>query len=141
MRNTQRFLLYSGLFLLSLVILGYIGLGPTASASALGAHLYFDPAENLLHLIFGLLALVGAKLLKSDRSLRILSGLLGAVALIAVVVGILNYQMPAPNLGLLNMEWLDDVIHAILALWGFWVAFMPEGPFLIKDEKPQLSHS
>jgi len=133
MLNTQRYLLYSGLFLITLTIVGSIGFGPTASASLAGQYFYLDSGENILHLAFGLLSLLGLWRLRSDKSLRIMSGLFGVVGLVAVVLAALNYNLPVPNLGIVHFEIADTVLHALLALWALWVAFMPEGPMFVRE--------
>lgn len=133
MLNTQRFLQVSGIALLVLFVLGNVGLGPTPSGSLLDSWLYFDPAENLFHLVLAAACLVAYRMSKTDRWLRIISGVIGVLALVVAVVGFLNLNAPIPNAGLAHLELIDTLLHLALALWGFWVAFMPEGPMFVKD--------
>jgi hypothetical protein len=32
------------------------------------------------------------------------------------------------------MELADGILHTLIALVGFWVAFMPEGPIFVKAQ-------
>jgi hypothetical protein len=139
MLNTQKFLKYGGIALLAAFVLGYVGLGPIPTASLLGTQLYFGVAENLMHLLVGVIFILGYRFLRQDRSLRILSGILGVLLLVVSVIGLLNMLAPTPNAGLINLEPADAILHLVLALWGFWVAFMPEGPMFVRDEKTQAS--
>lgn len=135
MLNTQRFLLYSGWGLLALTALGFIGLGPTPAGSLFGSVLYFDVPTNLWHLLLGVLCLAAFYLAKTERWLRIWSGVVAAVLLVAAVVGFLNQMAPAPNAGITNFELTENILHLAVALWGFWVAFMPEGPMFVREQK------
>jgi hypothetical protein len=135
MLNTQKFLMISGWSLITLVVLGYIGLGPTAGDSLFGSYFYLDPAESMGHLLLAAICLAGLRLAHTDRWLRIFSGLVGVIALVVVVLGFLNLNTPAPNISLFNLELADSILHLILALAGFWVAFMPEGPMFIRGDQ------
>jgi hypothetical protein len=135
MLNTQRFLRYSGWFFLVLTFISYIGLGPTPSDSLFGQAFYLDAGENIAHLLLGVAALLVLRFTKTDRWLRIWSGIFGVLLLIAAVVGFLNQSAVAPNVGLANFELTDNLIHLVGALWGFWVAFMPEGPVFVREDK------
>jgi hypothetical protein len=135
MLNTQRFLLYCGWGMLILTVLGYIGLGPTPASSLFGSALYFDTPTNLGHLVIGALCLAAYYLARTDRWLRIWSGVVGAILLVAVVVGFLNQMAPAPNAGFANFELAENILYLLLSLWGFWVAFMPEGPMFVREQK------
>ena len=135
MLNTQRYLLYTGIGLTLLSILGYIGLGPTPGGSLLTDYLYFDPAETLFHILLAIISLVGLWRIKSERGLRIVSGIVGVMLLVVSVIAMLNWQSPAPNAGVFHLEPADALLHALAALWGFWVAFMPEGPMFVRESK------
>ncbi len=141
MLNTQRFLMYGGAILLLLALVGYIGLGPTANNSLFGSAFYLDQAENLGHLVAGVFALSVWKLAKTDRWLRTWSGILGVLALVVAVVGFLNFNVSTPNAGGANFELVDNIIHLGLALWGFWVAFMPEGPMFVRGDQESAKTS
>jgi hypothetical protein len=135
MLNSQRFMRYSGWFFLILAFAGFLGLGPTPANSLFGQAFYLDRPENIGHLIVGLVALAVLRWAHTDRWLRIWSGVFGVVLLVVAVVGFLNHAAVMPNAGLVNLELPDNIIHLIGALWGFWVAFMPEGPIFVRDEK------
>lgn len=135
MLNTQRYLLIAGWTLLTASLLGFLALGPTSSNSLLGSGLYLDIPQNILHALLGVACLAYVRFVHSDRSLRIASGALGVLTLIISVLAFLNYQNPAPNVGFLNVEGLDTGLYLAMALIGFWVAFMPDGPMFVKEDK------
>jgi hypothetical protein len=133
MLNTQRYLQVAGIGGLILALTGYTGLGPTPGGSLAGDYLFFDPTETLFHILLAAVCLLALWRLKSERSLRIASGLVGVVLLVVSVVAWLNWQAPAPNVGIFHLEPIDALVHTAIALWGFWVAFMPEGPMFVRN--------
>lgn len=135
MLNTQRYLSLVGWLLIAAALVGFVGLGPTTANSLFGQWLYFDIPQNLMHLLLGLFAITYVNLVKGDRALRIGSGLFGVIALVISVVGFLNIHTPVPNAGIFNLELIDTLLHLVIALWGFWVAFMPEGPIFVRDNQ------
>ncbi len=115
--NPKNFLMYGGILLLVLWVLGLMGvLGPTADQSMLGDTLYFDGPQNWIHLLFGVLALVGAFALNAAMR-RNLTLLFAIIALAFALYGLFTD-------GLLfgaHLETpVDDLVHLVLAAWAFW---------------------
>lgn len=114
--NPKSFLQYGGWLLIILTVLGMVGVfGPTPDRSLLGENLYFDGPQNMIHLVFGILALVGAYLL--DAGMRRNLTLLFAV----IALGFALYGLFTDNLLFgANLETpLDDIVHFVLAVWAF----------------------
>lgn len=114
--NPKTFLLYGGALLLVLTVLGLVGvLGPTPERSLLGENLWFDGPQNWIHLLLGVLALVGAFALSADMR-RNLTLLFAVIAFLFALYGLFTD-------GLLfgaNLETpLDDILHLVLAVWAF----------------------
>lgn len=135
MPNAVRFLLVASLFLLGWSFWGMLALGPTPSDSLAMGWFFSDRGQSIFHAVLGLICLAGYFWTKSDKGQRILSGFVGVVALVLTVMGIINFTFPQPNIGIFNIETVELVLYTFLALTGFWVAFMPEGPVFIKETK------
>lgn len=121
----KQFLLYGGIILVVLGVLGMVGLGPTSDASVLNGFFWLDQTENMLHLLFGVVALGAYFLLKDEKLIKWLVALVGVIALIATIVGFLNAGDPAPNAGITNLENpADNILHLVVAIWAFMAAFM-----------------
>lgn len=136
----KKFLLRCSIVCLIAGTLGYIGLGPSADASVLGNYLYFDPAETAIHVLIGVILLAAYVLSQNELFQRSLVTIVGIFTLIATVYGFLNVGSPAPNIGWTNFENpLENLLHFAIALWAFWVVFMPEGPLFVSDEPSDKS--
>ncbi len=123
--NPRQFLLIGGIILVLLGILGLVVLGPTADKSALGAAFYLDNAENVAHLVLGIVALLAYWLLKDDMLVKWLVILVGVIALAVAVIGFLNSGNPAPNVGVSNLENpLDNILHLVVGVWALGASFM-----------------
>ena len=123
------FLLWGGVILVALAVLGVSVLGPTVDQSALGANFWLDNTENVLHLLFGVVALAAYFLLKDVNLQKWLVLLVFLVALAATVVGIMNAGGTVDNTNIFgvastNLENpLDDVLHAVVAVWAGLVGY------------------
>ncbi|MBI2022293.1 DUF4383 domain-containing protein [Candidatus Daviesbacteria bacterium] len=117
-------LLYGGIILLVLGVGGMTFLGPTPEASALGEFNWLDGAENVAHLVLGVVALGAYYMLKDAQLQKWLVALVGIIAAIATVVGFMNAGAPVPNAGVTNLEFSDNIIHLVVAAWALYAAFM-----------------
>ena len=140
--NPKRFLLVIGGILVLAALLGEFALGPTPVHSIFGKYLWFDPAQTLIMLVFGLVALATHYVAKSDTVYRAVAAIIGFLALAAAIIGLINLNLPVPNAGFTNIEApAEDIIYLALALWGLWVAFMPEGPVFVKEDKAEKAEA
>jgi hypothetical protein len=114
----------SGVILVLLGAAGMFVLGPTAEMSKFGSTFYLDEAENIAHLVLGAVALGAYFTIKSERLLKALVVLVGIIAAIATAWGLISMGKPFPNIGVSNLENpADNVLHGVVALWAFFVAF------------------
>ncbi|MBI2011276.1 DUF4383 domain-containing protein [Candidatus Daviesbacteria bacterium] len=121
----KQFLLYGGIILVALGVLGTFVLGPTPENSMLGDFFWLDSTENWAHLILGAVALGAYYMLKDAAMIRYLVLLVGVVAALAAVFGFLNAGSSTPNLGVTNLENpSDNILHLVVAVWAFWAGMM-----------------
>jgi len=106
--------------LLVLGVLGFILPG----GQLLGDQLFFDGAENIAHTILGIVALIAAYVL-SVQLQKWLVIVVGVVALITTVAGFIVVGAANPNLGVTNLEVLDDILHLVVGVWALWAALRP----------------
>lgn len=114
--NNKQFLLYGGIILLVLGIVGFI----EGNSRLLGNALWFDNGENYAHTILGIVAIVAAYALGKSAQ-RTLVGIVGVVALVAGVWGFLVSGRPEPNFFGANLENpIDNLLHIVVGGWAFW---------------------
>lgn len=117
--SPKGFLQVGGVVLVLVAVLGYVGLiGPT-SASLFGEYWYFDNAENIAHLVLGVVAL-GASMKLGAAMQKHLVLLVAIIAVVATVVSLIG---PIPQggmlLGAMLQNPLDTILHAVVAAWAF----------------------
>lgn len=118
------FLQYGGIILLALGILGYILLVLfPPQGKFIGDVLYLDQTENIAHTLLGIVAIAAAYVLSPDLQ-KWLVAAVGAFGILVAIWGLLVIGAPAPNLGITNLEFLDDVIHLVVGAWGLYAAFV-----------------
>lgn len=128
--NPKGFLMAGGVILVLVAVLGYLGLiGPTPEQSLFGSMWYFTDLENLVHLLFGIVALAAFYLLKDEMLTKWLVILVGVVAALAVVVGFMVGASPFPNVALAgipgNLENpMDIILHVVVAVWAFYAGLV-----------------
>ncbi|MEK7605537.1 MAG: DUF4383 domain-containing protein [Patescibacteria group bacterium] len=117
------FLTVGGVILVLVGVLGMVGvIGPTPDKSLFGAFWWFDSAENVAHLVLGIVALAAVYLIKDagvHKLLVILVGLLG------LVVGL--YNLMGDNTMLLGASLespADLVLHLAIGVWGLYAGLM-----------------
>lgn len=116
-RSAKGFLVYGGIFLVVIALLGFSHVtGPTPEDSLFGGAWYFTTIENWLHLALGVVALLAAFMVKPEGHLRVLANL---VAVIALVFGVLGFFT---DFGKVLQNPLDNILHLAIAMWAFWAA-------------------
>ncbi len=111
--RAKQFLMIGGVILLVLAVLGFVGF-------RLGDALYFDNAENYAHLVLGVVA-IAAYYYGSEQIQKTLALIFGVVALYFGVHGLFLSQTDHPNyFGVTNLEYLDDILHLAIGVWGLW---------------------
>lgn len=105
--NSKQFLMWGGVVLLALGIIGFI------VPNLLGKTLYFDSAENWAHTVLGIVAIVASYALGASAQ-RTLVGVVGVVALFFGVWGFFR-----PTFDGAHLEFLDNIIHLAVAAWAY----------------------
>lgn len=117
--NTKQFLMWSGLALLTLGVLGFVWPG-----QQLYPIFYLDQNENWAHLFIGLTALSAAYWLKDANLQKWLVFLVGVLGLYFGVWGFVVANKPEPNYyGIVNLEMLDNLVHLAFGVWAFCAVF------------------
>jgi len=119
--NPKQFLILGGVVLVLVGVLGMAGIiGPTAADSVFGSTWWFDPAENIAHLVLGVVALIAAFVLPAgmQKVLVILVGLL------ALGVGVYNLMGSTMLLGANLESPADTVLHLAVGIWAMLAAFL-----------------
>lgn len=115
--SPKGFLQVGGIVLVLVAILGYVGvIGPTPESSIFGSFWYFDNAENIAHLVLGVVALGAVYALGSgmQKPLVIVVGVVGILAgLYSLLIG--NMLLGA---GLENPA--DTLLHLVVGAWALW---------------------
>ncbi len=107
--NPKQFLMWGGVVLLVLGVLGFI----LPNGELLGKNLYFDNAENWAHTVLGIVAIVASYALGASAQ-RTLVGIVGVVALFFGVWGFFR-----PTFDGAHLEFLDNIIHLAVAVWAY----------------------
>lgn len=122
--TTRGFLMYGGLILLLLGLVGFVTFN-TANST-----FYLTPGENFAHVGLGLIALailyVPGLSATFEPYHRWIVILLGIVALFFAAYGLLVMSQPPLNtFGLANLEIVDSVIHLVVGGWALYAAWRP----------------
>jgi len=113
--NPKQFLMWGGVVLLVLGVLGFI----LPNGELLGKSLYFDNAENWAHTVLGIVAIIASYALGASAQ-RTLTGIVGIVALFFGIWGFVVGGRAAPNtFGVTNLEFLDNIVHLAVAAWAY----------------------
>lgn len=123
-RSPKSFLLYGGVVLLLVGILGYVGIiGPTPEDSLFGSAWWFSNGENVAHTVLGVVALLAAFLLKDAGMQKNLVMLVGVLALVFTVWGVFLSGNDFNFFGVANLESpMDTILHLVVTVWAFWAA-------------------
>lgn len=113
--NPKTFLLWGGIILVVLGILGFVNF-------RLGNTLYFDAGENWAHTILGIVAILAAYRL-GESAQRTLTWIVAVIALVVGVWGFFVAGRPAPNFYGANLENpIDNLLHLAVGIWGVLAA-------------------
>lgn len=121
--NPKQFLLWGGLILAVVGILGFVGvIGPTPEQSIFGSAWWFDNTENWAHLVLGIIALLAWKFLKAgnQKTLTLLVGVL------ALLVGVYNFASTS-LLGANLENPADMVLHLVVGVWALYAGLSKRG--------------
>jgi len=116
--NPKQFLMWGGLILLVLAVLGFV------AGTSFGPSFWLTPGENYAHLVLGLVAVAAAYWLKDANLQKWLVALVGVVALYFGIWGFVVASEPPLNYyQLANLELLDNLLHLVVGVWALWAAF------------------
>jgi hypothetical protein len=119
MTNSKQFLQIGGAILVLVAILGYVGIiGPTPDRSLFGESWYFDNAENVAHLVLGVVALAAAFALKNAEQQKWLVLAVGALGILVGLYGFMSEALLGANLE----NPADNILHLVIGAWAFWSA-------------------
>ena len=122
--SPKGFLQVGGAVLVLVAILGYFGvIGPTPAGSLFGGAWYFDNAENIAHLVLGVVALAASMWLGGDLQKKLVV-LVGAIA---VLVGLYSLIGGAMLLGANLENPADSLLHLVIGAWALWAGFKKQG--------------
>jgi len=111
------FLQVGGIVLVLVAILGYVGvIGPAPEDSIFGAAWYFDNAENIAHLVLGIVALIAAYALNAglQKTLVVIVGVIG------LLVGLYSLFGSTSLLGAYLENPADSILHLAIGAWALW---------------------
>lgn len=116
----KKFLQIGGVVLVLVGILGMVNvLGPTADASIFGEVWWFDNAENLAHLLLGIVALVLAYAVGANIQRPVVM-ILGVVGVLVGLYSLVGYN----NLLGANLENpADSLLHIVVGAWALWASW------------------
>ena len=121
--SPKGFLQVGGGVLVLIAILGYFGIiGPTPAGSLFGGAWYFDNAENVAHLVLGVVALAASMWLSGDLQKKLVI-LVGALA---VLVGLYSLIGSSMLIGANLENPADSILHLAIGAWALWAAFRKE---------------
>lgn len=110
----KSFLLVGGIVLILVGILGFFLIGPTAEGSIFGDAWWFDNGENWVHLILGIVALIGAFAFPMSLQKPVVM----IVGIIALLVGLYSLFIGEGFLGANLENPADTILHIIVGLWA-----------------------
>ncbi len=117
--NSRQFLQIGGIILVLVAILGYAGIiGPTSDSSIFGSYWWFDSAENIAHLVLGIVALIAAYALPAgaQKALTMIVGIVG------ILVGLYSILGEAMLLGATLQNPMDTILHLVVGVWALWAS-------------------
>ncbi|MBI4175417.1 hypothetical protein HY523_02245 [Candidatus Berkelbacteria bacterium] len=114
--NPKNFLLYGGLILVLVALLGFFGIiGPEASDSVFGDAWWFDNGENWAHLVIGVVGLLAAFMFPGSVQ-KPLVMILGVVGVVIGLYSIFSQQFLGANLE----NPMDTILHLAVGAWALW---------------------
>lgn len=117
--SPKGFLQIGGIILVVIAILGFLGvIGPTPESSLFGEYWWFDTAENLAHLILGIVALGVLYGVKDEKTHKTVTMVVGVVGLL---VGLYGFVSPI-LLGAMLQNPMDNILHLVVGAWALWAS-------------------
>lgn len=117
--SPKGFLQIGGIILVVVAVLGFFGIiGPTPESSLFSSFWWFDSAENWAHLVLGIVALGVAYGVKDDKTQKMVTMIVGVVALL---VGLYGFVSPA-LLGANLENPMDNLLHLVIGAWALWAS-------------------
>ena len=119
--NSKQFLMWGGVVLLLVGILGFIGvIGPTPDKSIFGSTWWFDNGENWAHTILGIVAIIASMSL-AESAQKMLTM---AVGVLALFFGLYNFFSTSFYGSSLESP-ADLILHLGVAAWALWAGMQP----------------
>jgi hypothetical protein len=116
--NPKQFLLFGGVVLLLVGVLGFLGiLGPTADDSIFGEMWWFDNAENWAHTVLGVVAILAAFIAPASMQ-RPLVMLVGGLALLVGIYNFFSTKLIGANLE----SPADLILHLVVGAWALYAS-------------------
>jgi len=117
------FLKVGGIILILVAILGFIGIiGPTAD-SLFGTAWYFDDAENIAHLVLGIVAWI-LVYYGSENIQKLVVQILGVVGILVGLYSIIGPVTTGTNLlGAQLQNPTDTILHIAVGAWALYAGF------------------
>lgn len=113
--SPKGFLKVGGVVLVLVAVLGYVGIiGPTPEQSIFGDAWYFDNAENIAHLVLGVVALI----LAFAANAGVQKAITVVVGIIAVLAGLYSLMGTATLWGAGLENPLDTILHLVVGAWA-----------------------
>lgn len=119
--SPRGFLLYGGIILIVVGVLGFFGIiGPDSGSSIFGDFWWFDNAENIAHLVLGVVALVALYVFPGNLH-KPLVLLVGAIGLLVGVYSLFFSEGGSAGfIGAMLQNPADTVLHLVVGVWGVW---------------------
>ncbi len=125
--NPKQFLIWGGIILIVVGVLGFIGvIGPTVEQSIFGANWWFDNPENWAHLLLGVVGLIAAFVLPAMAQ----KGLVLVLGVVGVLVGIYSLAISTNFLGANLENPLDTILHLAVGAWALWASSGKQGSMM-----------
>jgi hypothetical protein len=125
----RQFLRIGGVILILYGVLGFL----LPDQSLAGGILYWTGAENIVHVVLGLVAIAAAYVLSAQVQ-KWLTAIVGVVALVFFVIGLVVMANSPLNLPPGNLELLDTIIHLVVGLWALVAAFRPMPAMVVQPQ-------
>jgi hypothetical protein len=133
--NSKNFLIYGGIALVVLAILGFIGItGPTPERSIFGMYWYFTNAENWAHLVLGVVALIAAYSAGPNYQMP----LVFAVGILGMLVGLYGFIWSGMLLGASLENPADNLLHIVVGGWAVWAAYAERYEYWVKCRRGDM---
>lgn len=128
--NVRNFALIFGIVFILIGVLGFIP-GITTEEGLLLGIFEVSPLHNVIHLVSGLAALLGAK---SNAYARMYFQIFGVVYALVAVAGLVQGDTV---LGLIDVNMADNILHVIIAVAALGLGFGTKKPEVAAQQPQQ----